>query len=53
MVASVSRPTVQGSARPMTVITGVGNAESEGPKSPRTTRLQKAKYCSSSDPSVP
>ncbi|MGO7544079.1 hypothetical protein ACC680_37075, partial [Rhizobium ruizarguesonis] len=38
IVASVRSPTVQGNARPIKVMTGVGKEERDGPKSPVRTR---------------
>jgi hypothetical protein len=43
MVDTDSSPTVQGSARPIRVETGVGNAESDGPKSPTRMRFQNTR----------
>ena len=53
MVATVSSPTVHGSARPTSVATGVGNADSDGPKSARRIRFQNTRYCSSGVPLRP
>ncbi len=44
-VATESRPNVHGSARQTRVETGVGKAESDGPKSNTTIRFQKVTYC--------
>ena len=52
-VAMIRRPAVHGRAFWMITMTGVGKAESDGPKSPTSTRPQKVKYCSSRLPSVP
>ena len=48
-----SSDTVQGSARPISTDTGVGKADSEGPKSPNATRRQNEAYCSARPPSRP
>ena len=52
-VETRSSPTVQGMARQIRVETGVGKADSDGPKSPTTTRRQNDRYCSTGDPSRP
>jgi hypothetical protein len=43
-VAMTSSPTVQGSARAIIVETGVGNPDSDGPKSATRMRCQKVRY---------
>ena len=54
MVDVSSRPSVQGRARPITSLTGVGKSDSEGPKSRvRKVRWKKPKYCSAKVPSKP
>ena len=45
-----SRPTVQGSARLIKVITGVGNWKKDTPKSPVDSLTQKSLYCCSQGP---
>ena len=47
-VATTSRPIVQGRAFQIRNDTGVGKAESDGPKSATRTRCQKSTYCSHS-----
>ncbi|GIV69559.1 MAG: hypothetical protein KatS3mg048_2421 [Caldilinea sp.] len=49
----MSRPNVQGIAVARSWITGVGKEESDGPKSPRSRRPQKARYCSHTLPDRP
>ena len=44
---------VQGSARRISSDTGVGKAESDGPKSPTMIRLQNDRYCSHGVPVIP
>ena len=43
-MATSSSPTVHGRARPINVDTGVGKAESDGPKSATRIRFQKTMY---------
>ena len=52
-VAKNSRPAVHGSARQISTDTGVGNADSDGPKSPSATRFQNTAYCCSRPPCRP
>ena len=53
MVETVRSPTVQGSARPIRIETGVGNADSDGPKSPTRMRFQNTTYWPHRLPSSP
>ncbi len=52
-VADIIRPTVHGRARRMICDTGVGKADSDGPRSPRARRDQKVRYCSKTLPCSP
>ena len=44
-MAIESSPNVHGMARQISVDTGVGKADSDGPKSATATRIQNATYC--------
>ena len=52
-VAVTSSPMVHGNARAISVETGVGKAESDGPKSATAMRRQKLTYCSNGPPVRP
>ena len=52
-MAKHSSPAVHGSARQISTETGVGNADSDGPKSPSTMRFQNTRYWCASPPCSP
>ena len=52
-MAKHSSPAVHGSARQISTETGVGNADSDGPKSPSAMRFQNTRYCCSRPPCSP
>ena len=53
MVDTVRSPIVHGNARSIRTETGVGKADSDGPKSPTTIRFQNTTYWLQGLPSSP